>query len=242
MFQETLYYQADGVSSKGYIAYQEKTKKPAIIVIHAWMGQDEFARQKADALAHLGYVGFAADIYGEGKVVNTPEKALELMTPLFLDRKLLQTRIQAAFNAVASHPAVEASKIGAIGFCFGGLTAIELLRSGSPVKGVVSFHATLANQLGNKEAKTVPIASKIEGSLLILHGYNDPMVSQNDLTRVQKELDDANVDWELDIYGHTVHAFTNPEVHDFKAGLAFNPLSSARAWLAMKNFFEEVFK
>lgn len=243
MRKELFTYQAAGVESKGYLAYEktEGKKLPAIVIAPAWMGQDDFAREKAEALAKLGYVGFAADIYGEGKTADTPEKATALMTPLFLDRALLQRKIQAAVQAAASLPFVDSTRIGAIGYCFGGLTVIELLRSGTDVRGVVSFHGTLATKMGDKAAKTVPIAHNIKGALLILHGYEDPLVSLDDILNMQQEMNQAQVDWEMDIYGHTVHAFTNPQQHDSKTGLAFNAKSNARAWQAMKNFFEEVF-
>ena len=141
----------------------------------------------------------------------------------------------AAYETLINQAGVDQSRIGAIGFCFGGLSVIELLRSGTPVKSVVSFHGVL----GNTGAKTVPIAKNIKGSILMLHGYEDPLVPINDVLNIQKEFNDAGVDWQMDIYGHTSHAFTNPQAHDTKKGLIYNEKINKRAWLAMKNFFEE---
>jgi dienelactone hydrolase len=247
MKHEIVPYQIDGKTFKGYLAFptsQDQTaqRRPGILVAHAWMGQDAFARHKADALAELGYIAFAADLYGEGKIAKNDEEAQSLMIPLFADRTLLQKRIRAAYDVLRQHPAVDSAEIGAIGFCFGGLTVIELLRSGADIKGVVSFHGVLGNKIGPVQAHTVPIAKSIKGSLLILHGYDDPLISQQDISNMQNELNTAKVDWQMNIYGHTSHAFTNPEAHDQEHGLLFQPLSSERAWWAMIHFFSERFR
>lgn len=228
---------------KGYVAKDKETthKRPAVIIAHAWHGQDNFARSKAEFIARLGYIGFAADYYGDGITAHTNERASELMTPLFMDRQELQNRMIAAYEAAKSLPDVDPERIAVIGFCFGGLAALELLRSGTPVSGAVAFHATLASAMGNKKAHTVPIASGITGSVLALHGHDDPYVSPQDLQAFTDEMTKANIDWELDIYGHTVHAFTNPEVHDVNTGLAFNTKANARSWLAAERFFKEIF-
>lgn len=243
MKQQAELYQIDGKTFKGFWAFPagEVQKRPAIIVAHAWMGQDQFARHKAEALAELGYIGFAADVYGEGRTATNAEEAQQLMIPLFENRALLQKRIQAAYDTVRKHPAVDATNIGGIGFCFGGLTIIELLRSGADIKGAVSFHGVLGSKMGPIQAKTVPIAQGIKGSLLVLHGHEDPLVSPQDINAFQREFTDANVDWQMNIYSHTSHAFTNPAAHDRENGLIYQPRSSERAWWAMIHFFSERF-
>lgn len=243
MYQATLSYPCGETLCQGYLTHAANIKSPcpAIIIAHAWRGQDAFARQKASELAKMGYVALAADIYGEGIEVTTDDEAQALMLPLFLNRKLLRERIGAAFEAVAHLPHVDKAKIGAIGFCFGGLTVIELLRSGAPVRGVASFHGLLGNTLGNVKASTQPPAQNIRGSLLILHGHQDPMVNNQDILTTQKEFTDLGVDWQMHIYGNAVHAFTNPEVSDFKGGLAYNKLADQRSWEAMRNFFHHIF-
>ena len=243
MHHETIDYLCGETELKGYLAYDESSeaKRPAVIVAHAWKGQDDFARQKAEALAQLGYVGFAADVYGNGIEVETNEEAWALMLPLFLDRELLRERINAAFTTLQNHPKVDPASIGAIGFCFGGLTVIELLRSGADVSGVVSFHGVLGDTLNDQKANLAPNADQITGSLLILHGNDDPLVSHKDILSIQREFTNANVDWQMNIYGHSKHAFTNPEARDEKMGLVFNPVANMRSWLAMYNFFEEIF-
>lgn len=239
----TVTYKCGETTCKGYYVYNEivKEPRPAILIAHAWRGLDDFAKEKAEELAKLGYVAFAADLYGEGKTANTDEQAAALMLPLFLDRSLLRERIGAAYDVLSKQRLADKKKIGAIGFCFGGLTVIELLRSGLPVKGVVSFHGVLGNAMGDAVAKVEFNADLIKGSLLILHGHDDPLVSAKDIADIQKEFTTAGVDWQMHIYGHTVHAFTNPKVKNVETGLAFNKTANDRAWQSMRNFFESLF-
>jgi len=236
-------YKCGDVNCKGYFVYNEivKEPRPGILIAHAWMGQDAFAKEKADALAKLGFVAFVADLYGNGQVVESKEEAAELMQPLFINRQLLRNRIVAAFDAFKEQELLDKKNIGAIGFCFGGLTVIELLKSGVDVKGVVSFHGLLGPKMGNIEAELVPSAEKIDGSLLILHGYNDPMVSEEDIKNTQKECNAAGIDWQMHTYGHAYHAFTNPDAKEPDAGLQFNEKASIRSWQAMRHFFQELF-
>ena len=238
MLQETLIYHVGSLKCLGALFTQEKTLRPLILVAPAFRGQDEFAREKACYLAELGYAALALDIYGEGKTVTTNEEASALMQPLFLDRKELRRRMIAALEAVRTLPWVDTARLGAIGFCFGGLAVLELLRAGAPLKGVVSFHGLLGDKLGDKIAKLEP-TQPIQGALLILDGAEDPLVPWRDLENLKKEMTDAGADWEIDIYGHTVHAFTNPEVHDKKTGLAYNEKIARRAFQKMELFFRE---
>lgn len=243
MLTEIIEYQCGQQTCRGYLAKpaDAQAATPAIVVAHAWRGQDDFSRQKAEALAGLGYIGFAADLYGNGKTATTDEEAFQLMLPLFLDRQLLRARIISAVDTVKSNPLVDAAAVGAIGFCFGGLTVIELLRSGTDIAGAVSFHGLLGTELGEYKAKPLPIAKGIKGSLLILHGHDDPLVSKADIDTAQQELTQAKVDWQMNIYGHAAHAFTNPQAKDVASGLVFNARADRRSWEAMRAFFNDVF-
>lgn len=241
MIQETLVYHLGPLKFLGTLYTQEKTLRPLVLVAPAWHGQDHFARDKAKVLAELGYVGLALDLYGEGKQVQTAEEAAALMHPLFLDRKTLRQRMIAALEAGRNLDFVDRARVGAIGFCFGGLCVLELFRSGAPVKGVVSFHGLLGDKLGGQSAKTEP-TQPLRGALLVLDGAEDPMVPWSDLENLKKEMSEAGADWEIDIYGHAVHAFTNPEVHDKNAGLAYDERASKRAFNKMEVFLKEIFK
>jgi dienelactone hydrolase len=163
------------------------------------------------------------------------------MTPLFINRKLLQERMHAGLEAVLELPIVQKNKVAAIGFCFGGLAAIELFRSGAPIVRTVSFHAVLGKTIGQITAQTVALADKIPGALLMLHGHDDPLVTKDDIDAIEKEFSDANVDWQMHIYGNTKHAFTVVGANDPSMGLEYNSNADMRSWTAMKNFFKEAF-
>lgn len=240
--EEIKYSAGSDFTGHGFLAVGDNAhKRPGIIIAHAWRGQDAFAREKAKELANLGYVGFAADLYGNGRTAENDEQAAAMMKPLFIERRELRRRIIAAYTELQKHPAVDPHNIAAIGFCFGGLTVIELLRSGTDVRCVVSFHGVLGNTLDGIKAKTEPLQHPIKGALLLLHGYRDPLVSAEDLAAIQKEFSGAEVDWQLHTYGNAAHAFTNPNATDEKNGLIYNAIANRRSWLAMKNFLKEQF-
>lgn len=244
MERKVISYEAGGTRCQGYIAWDNDVtdmSRPVVLVAPAWRGLDAFAKSKADELATLGYVGFAIDVYGEGKTASDDATAYSLMSPLFCNRALLRERLFAAYDTAAALDCVDSSRIGAIGFCFGGLAAIELLRSGKVLKGVTTFHALLGDKVGELTATSEPSAPSLPTHLLVLHGAQDPLVSQQDISAFQKEMTQHRIDWQFHIYGEASHAFTNPEAQDAKSGLLYNPVAAERAWQAMRNFFNEVF-
>jgi dienelactone hydrolase len=164
------------------------------------------------------------------------------MLPLFLDREFLRQRIHIGLDALKQQAHVNQEAIGAIGFCFGGLTIIELLRSGANIRGAVSFHGVLGSTIDKYKAKIAPNSDKIKGSLLILHGFLDPLVSHADIVDIQNEMAKAGVDWQMNIYGKALHAFTNPQANESNIGLVYNQQAAKRAWLDMTNFFNEIFE
>lgn len=239
---KSIDYEVDGKPYKGFLACNQEDGKtlPGILIAHAWMGLDDFAKNKAIELAKMGFAAFACDVYGEGTSVTTKEEATELMLPLYKDRKELQKRINGSFDIMKNFECVDQDKTGAIGFCFGGLTVLELLRSGADCKRLVSFHGVLSDQMGDVQAQR-PANATMSGSILFLHGHDDPLMSTSDIQNVLKELSDSQVDWQFHAYSGTKHAFTNPDAKDSSMGLMYNPLSEKRAWQAMQNFFKEVF-
>lgn len=242
MKTETVSYQCGETTCLGHLAYDDSQsgQRPCVIIAHAWKGLDNFVREKAKALVELGYVAFAADLYGNGSQPESNDEAGAMMMPLFLDRKLLRERIVSAYETAAGFDQTDPKKMGAMGFCFGGLTVIELLRSGADLQGVVSFHGLLGHTLGEMNAPVIPNAKKLKGSLLILHGNDDPMVPSDDVVSIQKEMTNAEVDWQMHIYGNTTHAFTNPAADDAENGMLYNPVAEKRSLQAMNNFFTEV--
>lgn len=235
MHTSTVIYHHDNKEFHGFVAFDLKNTQPrgAVLVAHDWSGQNNFARQKAEMLAKMGYVGFAIDMYGEGRTGNTTEEKMALMQPVIEDRSLLRSRIKAALDALIALPQVDSNRIGAIGFCFGGLCVLDLARSGANVKGVVSFHGLL------NKPENLP-DEKIKAKVLALHGYDDPMVRPEAVNAFCEEMTKAQVDWQLHQYGHTKHAFTNPDAHDENLGTIYNALAERRSLQAMTDFFEEI--
>jgi dienelactone hydrolase len=173
-------------------------------------------------------------MYGKGVLGTSPEQNSALMQPFMEDRLLLQKRIQAALYALKLLPWVDDHNVAAIGFCFGGLCVLDLARSGGDVKGVVSFHGLLGapdNSLGK------PITAKV----LALHGHDDPLATPEQVLAFEQEMTLAAVDWQLQCYGHTAHAFTNPLANDPDHGMVYRARADSRSWLAMKNFLSEIF-
>jgi len=220
----------------GYLAMGTHSDKarPAVLVVHDWGGCGEFAQKKADMLASLGYIGFAVDMYGEGKLGGSVEERMALIQPFFNDRTLLRARIRAAYEALRAVPGVDKNRIAAIGFCFGGMTVLDLARTGADIKAAISFHGILNSP---KELLNETIRAKI----LVLHGYDDPMVKPDDVNAFCQEMTLAKADWQVHQYGHTQHSFTNPEAHNLDMGTIYNAVAERRSLQSMENMLQEVF-
>ncbi|KTD60007.1 dienelactone hydrolase family protein [Legionella shakespearei] len=228
-------YHHESEELHGFVAFQKDsgTPRPAVIVAHDWSGRNEFACDKAKKLAEMGYIGFASDVYGQGRLGESTEEKTALMHPLVNDRMLLRNRLRAAFDAVKAMPEVDKNRIAVIGFCFGGLCALDLARSGAELRGAVSFHGLL----GKPDLQPETIKARI----LVLHGYDDPMAQPEQVNEFCHEMTEAKADWQVHMYGHVQHAFTNPQAHDTQAGLVYNALAAERSWLAMELFLKEIF-
>lgn len=234
MHLSTYLYNHHEQELHGFLAYEESTEpKPAVIIAHDWSGRNEFACEKAKAFARLGYVGFALDLYGQGRIGTTQEEKKALMSFVANDRYFLRERIRAAFDAVIAMPEVDTTRVAAIGYCFGGLCVLDLARSGVEVTGVVSVHGILDNPLPQK--------SNIKAKILALHGYDDPMATPEQLNHFCQEMTLAKADWRVYQYGNTQHGFTNPKADDPKLGIVYNPTTAKRSWIALKSFLEEIF-
>jgi dienelactone hydrolase len=233
---EFVEYVDQGLALEGYAAWdkQKSGPRPGVLIAHAWGGQGEFEQQKAQRLAELGYVGFALDMYGKGKRGTSPAENSKLMQPFLDDRALLRRRIKAGHDAMRKLAAVGASKTAVMGFCFGGLCALDLGRSGAPVAGVVSFHGLFA------PAGLADNPKKLACKVLALHGHDDPMVPPAQVAAFQAEMTAAGVDWQVHVYGGTMHAFTNPAANDRKMGTVYQERADRRSWQAMKEFLAEV--
>lgn len=229
-------YQSVDVSCRGIIAYDDTvmTKRPLVLVAHDWSGCNHFAEANAKKIASLGYVGFAIDMYGNGRIGKSNEEKMTLMQPLMQNRHLLLSRINAAYEAALLLPFVDTSKVGAIGFCFGGLCVLDFARSGIAINGIVSFHGLLT-------PPSNAVLETIRAKILVLHGYQDPMATPDTVLAFADEMTQSKADWQIQLYGNTMHAFMNPEAHDASFGTVYNSTTEKRAWQSMISFFNDVF-
>ncbi|MDX2177043.1 MAG: dienelactone hydrolase family protein [Candidatus Sumerlaeia bacterium] len=235
---ETVVYKEGETELEGFVVSPAKPgeKLPAVLVVHEWMGLNDFAKEQAARVADLGYVGFAVDIYGKGVRAKDAQEAGQLAGKYRSgDRALLRARINAALEEVRKRPDVDADRIAAIGFCFGGSTVLELARSGADVRGVVSFHGGIA-PVDPADAKN------IKAKVLVLHGAVDPYDPREEVIAFEDEMNAAGVDYEVVLYSGTVHSFTNPGAgNDPSRGAAYNERSAKRAFARMEDFLAEVF-
>lgn len=236
---ETVSYMQGDVELEGYLAYDDavKVRRPAVLVVHEWWGLNDYAKKRAEQLAGMGYLAFAADIYGKGIMTKDPGKAA-LLAGKFKsgDRQLLRDRVNAGLQVLRDHPLADRKRLAAIGYCFGGTAVLELARSGASVAGVVSFH-------GGLDTPNPGDAKRIKAKVLVLHGADDPNVPVEQVMAFQEEMRKAQVDWQMISYGGAVHSFTNPDAgSDPSRGAAYNEKADRRSWAHMKIFFAEIFK
>jgi len=205
-------------------------------VFHDGWGLGAHAIERARMLAQLGYVALAADMYGRGRELTDFADVRAIIGDLRSNPTRLRCRADAAISVLRARPEVDPSRLAAIGFCFGGLVALELARAGSPLRGVVSFHGAL-------ESAAPAQPGVVEAKLLVCTGADDPMVPVSQVIGFEDEMRKAGADWQVIAYGGTVHSFTDPDAgrRRSQAGVAYNAQSDRRSWAAMRNFFEEIF-
>lgn len=233
MIAKTVEYRDKDAVLEGYLAYDDQIKgAPGVLVVHNWLGVGPSVKRRADQLAALGYVAFAADIYGKG-VRPSPAEAGKVAGKYKGDRALFRERLLAGLSELKKQKGVDAKRLAAIGYCFGGTGALELARAGADIKAVVSFH-------GGLDSPTPADAKNIKASVLVLHGADDPNVPESQVKAFEEEMRNAGVDWQLVKYAKAVHAFTEVEAgHDPSKGAAYNALADKRSWRAMMDFFAE---
>ncbi|MGZ8217780.1 dienelactone hydrolase family protein [Methylomagnum sp.] len=233
----TVDYSQAGTDLEGFFAYDARRPKPmpAVLIAHAWMGRDEFVCDKAQKLAELGYAAFALDMYGKGVIGQSVEENAALMRPFMADRSLLQSRIMCALDTLRLQPEVDAHRIAAMGFCFGGLCVLDLARAGADIRGVASLHGLFIPP-GNTEGR------KIKARVLVLHGFEDPMATPTQMIELGHELTAAGADWQAHVYGNALHAFTNPKANDRAFGTVYDEAADQRSWQCLTAFFAEVLK
>jgi dienelactone hydrolase len=228
-------YKAGDTEMSGSLSYDDQagSKLPGILVFPEWWGNNDYPKTRAQDLAKLGYVAFAADMYGKGKITDDPKQAGEWSNQVKGDPKLMRERIEAALDVLKQQPNVDQDKLGAIGYCFGGSCALHAARFGEPIKAVVSFHGDLS---------TSTPAKQITAKLLVCTGEADPFVPAPAVDKFKKEMADANADLKLITYPDAKHAFTNPAADSHHIdGIAYNAAADKKSWEDMKNFLAGVF-
>jgi dienelactone hydrolase len=238
--EEVVNYMANGVSLKGFIAYDEniKGKRPAILIVHEWWGINDYIKMRAHKLAELGYIAMAADMYGDGKVAPDPKTAQELTAPFYKNQQLAKSRLDAAISKIKEYTQTDANNIAAIGYCFGGFIVLNSAKLGADLKGVVSFHGGLSGVPVNK--------SLLKAKILVCHGASDKFVSQKDFDEFKHQLDSIGADNTFKIYANATHAFTNPDAtkigKEFNMPIEYNAEADKDSWNDMKTFLLRIFK
>ena len=237
--KKEIKYQLDSLQMNGYLVYDEliKEKRPAILVVHEWWGQNDYPRKRAEMLAELGYVAFAIDMYGEGRVADHPKDAGTFSSSVMKNFDLSKERFIKAMEVVKELNFVDKNKIGAIGYCFGGGVVLNMARLNIDIKGVVSFHGSLSKAVDY----TGPTSTKI----LVCNGADDRMVGGDAILRFKQEMDSIKADYEFINYSNSTHGFTNSEAtingEKFQIGLAYNKEADIESWKKMQSFFNQIF-
>lgn len=230
-------YEHDGVKLKGFLAYDDTTseKRPGVLVFPEWWGLNDYAKNRAKQLAAMGYVAFAADLYGDGKVIDVahPEDAQKMATALRANVKTWRGRAEAALKQLTAQPNVDATKVAAIGYCLGGSTALQLAYSGADLKAVSTFHAALPTPTADE-------AKAIKAKLYIAHGADDKFIPEKAIAAFKEGLDGAKVKYTFESFPGVVHSFTVPDADRANnPGMKYDKSADEKSWKQMQALFKE---
>ncbi len=234
-------YTSGDTTLKGYLVWDDaiKTKRPGVLVVHEFWGLNDYARKRARMLAELGYTALAIDMYGDGKIGQHPKEAAGFMNAVLSNAAVAKARFIAGKTLLEQQPTVDANKIAAIGYCFGGGTVLAMAREGVDLRGVVSFHGMLGT---DKPAQP----GKVKAQVLVENGAEDKMVSADDVAAFKQEMEAAGATYRVDNYAGAQHSFTNPEADEnakkFDLPIAYNAQADRQSWAAMQAFFKQIFK
>lgn len=225
-------YRHEGVDLQGVLTFDDgaTVSRPAVLVFHGIEGRSDAQVDFAKTITDLGWAGFAVDLFGE----TGAERGQVQMAAFMQDRARLRGRLRHVLDVVRALPEVDADRVAAAGFCFGGLCALDLARSGADVRGVASFHGVLTPPGGEAVG---PIVAKV----IVFHGWDDPYAPPEDVVALGRELTAADVDWQIHAYGKTMHAFMAPGADDPGAGIRYNEVSARRAQASLGPFLAEAF-
>lgn len=236
--ERSVSYTVNGETCVGFVAYDDASKaaRPVVLVIHEWWGINDYAKDRARKLAGLGYFAFAADMYGNGKIAETPQQAMEYSGVLYQDPALALARMEAAVKECKAFPQANSNKVAAIGYCFGGSMVLNASKMGMNLNGGVSFHGGL---------KGVPaVKGKTKAPLLVCHGGADPFVPEDEVKAFRANCDEAGVKYTFEVYPGATHAFTNPYSTEagqkFNLPIAYNKEADEKSWSDMLAFFKTI--
>jgi dienelactone hydrolase len=205
--EEPVTYQDGSTTMKGFVVYDDAIpgKRPGIVMVPEWWGITGHIRSEAQKFAQQGYTAFVADMYGDAKVADNPKDAGELATSVMKDPKVMEARFNAARTQLAGHSSVDPTRIGAVGYCFGGAVVLNMARAGADLDAVAGFHASLGLNT------PAPAPGTVKAKVLVLNGAEDPFVKREEYAALKKDLDAAKAEYRIIEYPGAVHAFTNPE-------------------------------
>lgn len=238
--EENESYHGDSVTMNGFVAYNasSKERRPVVMVVHEWWGQNDYVKKRARELAALGYLAYAVDLYGAGMVAADPTMAKELATPFYMNPLKAKARFDAAVAMAKSNPLADTSRILAIGYCFGGSMVLNMARLGENLAGVVSFHGGLAG--------VPPSKDKLKSPVLICHGEADQFVSAQEVATFKHQMDSIGAVYTFKSYPNATHAFSNPDAtangKKFNMPIAYNGAADTASWNDMKVFFDGILK
>jgi dienelactone hydrolase len=228
-------YEHEGVKLEGLLAYDSATTgpRPGVLVLHEWWGLDDHARMRTRQLAEMGYVAFAADLYGGARTTHDTYQAVEWMSAIGDVPGLMVARSRAGLDVLRRQAQTDRARLAAVGFCLGGAAALDLACSGETLEAAVAFHSELA------APDDLP-AKQVKGTLLVLHGAADPFVRPESVDRLRGTLEAAKVDWHMITYANAAHGFTNPDADRFQVpGVAHNPMAARHSWKEMQRLLKE---
>ncbi|MCH8498838.1 MAG: dienelactone hydrolase family protein [Marinobacter sp.] len=237
---ETIEYQVGDTTFSGYLAYDDAITgpRPGVLVVHEWWGHNDFARQQAERLAAAGYTAFALDMYGDGKLADHPDDAMSFMREATGDPAQIRQRFEKAMTVLQNHATVDAGRIAAQGYCFGGAVVLNMARLGLDLKGVVSYHGALGSPI-NAEPGT------IHARIQVYTGGADPMVPAEQVAGFAQEMQNAAADYVLVNFPGVLHSFTNPEADTiasrFGMPVGYDEAAATRAWEGTLHFYREIF-
>ena len=234
------HYSVGNKEFRGYLAWEDSLNaaRPGVLVFPEWWGLNSYIQKRTEQVAELGYLAFGVDMYGEGKIVDTPEEAGSLMSKVLEDKQIIKARVEGAYNVLNEHAMSDSERLGAIGYCFGGALVLNMARMGMDLRAVVSFHGALDSFFS-------PTPGNIKAKVIVCHGEADEFISKKAVEQFKSEMDIAGADYKFISYQGAFHGFSNPAADErgrkFNIPLAYNESADRNSWKSMQDLFEKNF-